>query len=77
MQSYVKYLSSGFEILGLAALGFFLGRQLDCYFGFQKPWMTLVLALLFSLGALVMVLRRFLAENNRPGPSDTGKRNKP
>jgi hypothetical protein len=73
MSAYLKYLSAGFEILGMSALGFFLGRQADSYFSLDKPWLTTLLTLVFSLGGLIVVLRRFLREtrqqDNRKAPN--------
>lgn len=76
MSAYLKYLSAGFEILGMSALGFFLGWQADRYFALSKPWLTTLLTLVFSLGALIAVLRRFLRETrqqNNKKTSNTGK----
>ena len=76
MSNYLKYLSAGFEILGMSALGFFLGWQADQYAKLEKPWLTTALSLLFSLGSMIIVLRRFLQENRNQHSSSGRKQGK-
>ncbi|RXK50842.1 AtpZ/AtpI family protein [Aquirufa rosea] len=49
MNPYQKYMGAAFQMLVTILLGVWLGRYLDAYFQFSKPWMTIV----FSLGSIV------------------------
>ncbi|CAM3368081.1 AtpZ/AtpI family protein [Aquirufa ecclesiirivi] len=50
MNSYQKYIGAAFQMLVTILLGVWLGRYLDGYFQFEKPWLTIV----FSLGSIAI-----------------------
>ncbi len=58
MNDYFKYTSLGIQIVAIIGVFILIGRFLDNYFLFEKPWFTLVLALLGSVGVIFMLVKK-------------------
>ncbi len=56
--SYFKYSALGMQMVVTIGLFVFLGRWLDKLLGFEKPWFTLCLALVASLGMIVLLIKK-------------------
>jgi len=57
MNPYQRYIGAAFQMLVTILLGVWLGRYLDEYFAFQKPWMTLTCALFSIVIAMVGLIK--------------------
>lgn len=42
---YMKYTGLAFQLAGIILFSFWLGRKVDEYFGFKKPYLTLILVM--------------------------------
>jgi hypothetical protein len=58
----MKYSAIGFQIMGVFALGVFLGLKTDEWLKTKKPYFTLLFSLVFAFGGLYLGLRDFLRE---------------
>lgn len=47
MYAYLKYSGLAFQMAGIVVISILLGKWLDGKFGFQKPFMTIILVLFF------------------------------
>lgn len=56
----LRYSGVGFQIVGTAVLGFFLGVKIDGWLHTKKPYFTALLAILFTLAGLYLGLREFI-----------------
>lgn len=61
---YAKYSGMAVQMAIVILLGVYAGRALDRYFGFEKPALTVVLALLSIFAALYLVLRDFFKKKD-------------
>ncbi len=59
VDSALKYSGVGFQIVGTAVLGFFLGLKADEWFHTEKPYFTALLAIIFTFAGLYLGLRQF------------------
>jgi F0F1-type ATP synthase assembly protein I len=57
MNPYQRYIGAAFQMLVTILLGVWLGRYLDAYFEFQKPWLTLTGSLLGIAVAMIGLIR--------------------
>jgi hypothetical protein len=48
--SYLKYSGIAFQLAGLMIIGIFLGKKLDAWLQFEKPFMTMALIMIFFTG---------------------------
>jgi hypothetical protein len=48
--SYLKYSGIAFQLAGLMIIGIFLGKKLDAWLGLEKPFMTMLLIMIFFSG---------------------------
>ena len=55
----LKYSGVGFQIVGTAIIGFFLGYKIDGWRHLQKPYFTALLAVVFTFLGLYIGLREF------------------
>lgn len=55
----LKYSGVGFQIVGTAVFGFFLGLKADQWLHTEKPYFTALLAILFTFAGLYLGLRQF------------------
>lgn len=60
LQKAMRYSGIGFQIVAALGLGFWLGWQLDKWMGNQKPYATLLLALIFLGVGMYAALKDFL-----------------
>ncbi len=56
--SYFKYSALGMQIVVTIGLFVLIGRLLDNYLGTEKPWFTLSLALIASLGIIIVLIKK-------------------
>lgn len=61
-QSFVKYSSMGFQMLGMILLGIWAGWSLDKYFQLKFPAFMLILSLLGVIGSMVYFIRQIIRE---------------
>lgn len=58
--NFMKYSAIGFQIMGVFALGVFLGLKTDEWLKTPKPYFTLLFSLVFAFAGLYLGLRDFL-----------------
>jgi len=58
LNSLARYSGMGFQLIFLILLGFWLGKQADSYFGFHKPFLAALGAILFLVLGMVSVFRK-------------------
>ncbi len=58
--AYLKYSGMAFQLVAAILIGVFIGKKLDAYFQFDRPYMTAVSALLFLLAGLYLSLKDFI-----------------
>lgn len=56
----LKFSGIGFQIIAAALLGFFIGYKLDAWMGNTKPYMTMLLAIVFLVAGLYSAVRSML-----------------
>jgi len=61
--SYLKYSGLAIQMFVILAIGFFLGRSLDNYFGLEKPYLALTLCFLFLIGIFYKIIKDSSAGN--------------
>ena len=61
---YARYSGMAVQMAVVILLGVYAGRALDRHFGFEKPTLTVVLALLSIFAALYLVLKDFFKKKN-------------
>lgn len=61
-RNFMKYSAIGFQIMGVFALGVFLGLKTDEWLKTKKPYFTLLFSLVFAFAGLYLGLRDFLRE---------------
>jgi F0F1-type ATP synthase assembly protein I len=64
MQAYARYSGIALQLGGTLAIGAFIGRKLDQYFGLEKPLLTALFALLATVGGIYMMVRGLIGSNN-------------
>lgn len=63
--NFMKYSAIGFQVMGVFALGVFLGLKTDEWLKTKKPFFTLLFSLIFAFAGLYLGLRDFLREMGR------------
>ena len=63
VNSYLKYSGMGFQLAGLVLAGYFGGKYIDKWLGLEKPFMTLILILLFFLGFMYKLYVDLILKN--------------
>ena len=58
--AYLKYSGMAFQLVAAILIGVFVGKKLDAYFQFDRPYMTAASALLFLLAGLYVSLKDLL-----------------
>ena len=56
----LKYSGVGFQIVGVAVAGFFLGYKIDGWIKNEKPYFTIVFSILFTFLGLYIGLKDFI-----------------
>jgi F0F1-type ATP synthase assembly protein I len=56
----LRYSGIGFQIVGTFGAGVFIGYQIDKYMGYQKPYFTAALGLVFAFAGLYLAFRDLL-----------------
>lgn len=56
----LKFSGIGFQIIAAALLGFFVGYKLDAWMNNAKPYMTMLLAVVFLVAGLYSAVRSML-----------------
>ncbi len=64
-RAYAKYSGMAFQLLAAIIIGVLIGKKLDAYFQFARPYMTAVSALLFLLAGLYLSLKDFLFKRKK------------
>ena len=64
LNSYAKYSGLALQMLGIIAVGTYLGMQLDKWYPNQSNWFTLGGSLFSVIGAIIYVIRRIIAGSN-------------
>ncbi len=62
INNYLKYSGMAFQMVGTMLVGVLLGKWLDRTLNTPQPYFTAVFALLFTVAAIYLVLRDFLAK---------------
>ena len=60
VNNYLKYSGIGFQIVGIAVAGFFLGQQIDKWTHNSKPYFTALLAFLFLAAGMYTTFKNLL-----------------
>jgi len=58
VSAYVKYSGVGFQMFFIIFLGIWGGMQLNSYLGFEKPYLTMVIALVSIILSMVFAYRQ-------------------
>ncbi|WP_115460799.1 AtpZ/AtpI family protein [Winogradskyella aurantiaca] len=64
LNSYARLSGLGLQMLGIIAVGTFVGVKLDERYPNESNWFTLGLTLFSVIGAIVYVIRRIIAASN-------------
>ena len=64
LNSYARLSGLGLQMLGIIAVGTFVGVKLDERYPNEPNWFTLGLTLFSVIGAIVYVIRRIIAASN-------------
>lgn len=56
--SYFKYSALGMQMVITIILFVALGRYLDRLLQFHKPWFTLLLAIVASIGVIILMVKK-------------------
>lgn len=59
---YMKYSGMAFQLIGGIILGYFVGAKVDQWLGIKTPAFTIGLALLFTIGSLILIIRDLMKE---------------
>lgn len=62
INNYLKYSGMAFQMVGTMLLGVLMGKWLDRKLETPQPYFTAIFALLFTVAAIYLVLRDFLAK---------------
>ncbi|MCW5908211.1 MAG: AtpZ/AtpI family protein [Chitinophagales bacterium] len=60
----MRYSAIGFQIMGIFALGVFIGYKVDKWLKTDKPYFMLLFALVFAFAGLYLGLKDFLRATN-------------
>lgn len=58
--TFIRYSSLGFEMMGMIALGTFLGYKIDQAMDNSFRWATLILMIFSVVGSVVFTIRKLL-----------------
>jgi len=64
LNSYARLSGLGLQMLGIIAVGTYIGVKLDERYPNESDWFTLGLTLFSVIGAIVYVIRRIIAASN-------------
>ena len=64
--NYLKYSGMAFQLAAAIFLGTMIGKYIDGKLNLEKPYFTLLLALLGVIAGLCVALKDFLSPNKRP-----------
>ena len=64
LNSYARLSGLGLQMLGIIAVGTFVGVKLDERYPNESNWFTLGLTLFSVIGAIVYVIRRIITASN-------------
>jgi hypothetical protein len=67
VDAYLKYSGMAIQMGVVILLGTLAGQWLDGYFGTERPYLTVLLALLSIFAALYLTLKDILFPNNNGG----------
>jgi len=59
---YMKYSGMAFQLIAGTILGYWLGTKVDGWLDMKSPVFTIGLAMLFTIGTLVKVIRDLMKE---------------
>ncbi|HMR42711.1 MAG TPA: AtpZ/AtpI family protein [Saprospiraceae bacterium] len=60
VDAYMRYSGMAFEMAAVMAIAVFAGKKIDDYFDSQKPYFTILFALLGTVAALYLTLKDIL-----------------
>jgi hypothetical protein len=55
---YIKYSSVGIQMFAIVGLGSYGGVKLNTYFGFEKPYLTVVISLVSIVFSMIYAYRQ-------------------
>ena len=70
LRDYAKYSGMTFQMGLIILVGTFLGKKLDHYFQLERPYLTVLLALLSIFTALSLVLKDLSFSDKEKNDSD-------
>ncbi len=56
-KSIMKYSGMAFELLAIVLISVYLGSWIDDYFGFQKPYIMLLLIIVLFVGYMIRMFK--------------------
>ena len=59
---YMKYSGMAFQLIGGIILGYFVGSKVDQWLEMKTPLFTIGLALFFTIGSLILIIRDLMKE---------------
>lgn len=65
-QNYLKYSGMAFQLGAAVLMGTLAGKYIDQYLQLEKPYFTLLLALLGVIAGLYSILKDFIHPGNKP-----------
>lgn len=63
-RSYLKYSGMAFQMTAVLLIGTLIGKKLDAYYQLERPYLTILFALLSIFAALYLILKDLIKGKN-------------